>query len=79
MSADESRTAAKLSDREMAILRGAATYGISDVTGDYYQLGGHGCVPVRFHPGTLRKLQRRGLVVHDGYWKATDLGKSILA
>jgi hypothetical protein len=69
----------KLTDRERKIVRGAVDYGLSDVGGDYYQLGGHGCVPVRYHPDTLRSLERRGLVVRRGYWAATDVGRAAVA
>lgn len=68
----------KLTARELAILRGAFSYGISDVGGQYYQLGGHGIVQVRFHPSTLANMERKGVLTRRGYWTATKLGASIL-
>lgn len=68
----------KLTSRELMILKGAADYGLSDIRCTYYQLGGYGHVPVRYHPATLRSLAHRGLVEHDHYWKATAAGRKYL-
>lgn len=53
--------------------------GLSDIGGAYYQLGGHGYVPVRFHPDTLPNMARRGWLMRAGYWKATINGRAIVA
>ena len=68
----------KLTSRELMILKGAADHGLSSHGGEYYRLGGHGCVPVRYHPGTLPSLVRRGLVERGPYWRATAAGRKYL-
>ncbi|GBQ77205.1 hypothetical protein AA14337_0749 [Acetobacter malorum DSM 14337] len=67
-----------VTEREVAILRGADKYGITVVKNQYYQVGGHGNVPVRYNASTLYALERRGLLVHDGVWRATDAGRAVL-
>lgn len=69
----------KLKPRELKLLEAAVKYGISDLTNQYYCLGGHGMVPVRFHWLTLPNMAKRGLVVHESYWKGTEKGAALLA
>lgn len=66
----------KLTPREIQIVEAACQYGLCVTGGVYYRLGGHGDVPVRFHPATLRNLQARGLIEHRGYWQGTDAGRA---
>ena len=65
----------KLTDREKTIILAANKYALSDQGDTFYQLGGHGNVPVRYNCRTLPQLRKRGFVVRvDGYWKATEAG-----
>jgi hypothetical protein len=73
-------TDVKLTDREITLLRECAKYNISTVSGDYYRLGGFGCVPIKFSAKSLPSLQSRGLVDNaKGYWKTTEAGLAELA
>lgn len=68
----------RLTERDILLLKAASRYEISDFGGRYYQLGGHGNVPIRYNHRTLPNLEREGYVAYDGCWKATDVGKAYL-
>jgi hypothetical protein len=69
----------RLTERERLILVGAEKYCLAETGGEYYQLGGNGCVPVRYNLATLPKLARRGLVSRDqGVWRITEKGSAAL-
>lgn len=63
----------KLTERQVALLREAERYVISETGNDYYRVGGHGTVPIRYDYRSFRKLRDMGLVEHkDGGWQATS-------
>jgi hypothetical protein len=66
----------RLTERDILLLKAASQYHISDSDGTYYQLGGHGNVPIRYNPLTLPNLRKEGYVTYEGYWKTTDVGKA---
>lgn len=70
--------AANLTDREVAIIRGADRHGVTVVRNKYYQVGGHGIIPVQYHPATLFALQRINLLTNDGVWRTTRTGRDVL-
>jgi hypothetical protein len=42
---------------------------------DYYRLGGHGTVSMRYDFRTLRTLEKLGLIEQKGGWRATEKGR----
>ena len=66
-------------EREIVLLREGTQYGLSDSGGQYYRLGGHGVISLRFHPFTLSKMERRGWMAREqGVWRTTQLGRDAL-
>jgi hypothetical protein len=71
-----------ITPREKILLNACCQYSIYDDRSRklYYQLGGHGHVPIRYHPNTLYKLRGLGLVTDSSEgWKATEKGKQVNA
>ena len=71
----------KITPHQLALLRECCQYSISEMSSDneWYRLGGHGNVPLRFDSRTMPALLRAGLVRYDGYYKATDAGCELVA
>lgn len=72
------RLLARMSEREKTLLKECCEYAICTVGKEYYRLGGHGHVPLRYHDATLYKLQKLGLVENHSYWKATQKGQDLM-
>lgn len=70
-----------LSPNQITLLRAATRYAIMDDWNRnvFYQLGGHGYVPIRYNRDTLRVLVNRGFVTSGSAAQATEAGKRHLA
>lgn len=70
-----------LSANQVTLLRAAAQYAIMDdwTRREFYQLGGHGYVSIRYNRDTLRVLVNRGFVTSGSAAQATEAGKAYLA
>lgn len=68
----------RMSEREKTLLNECCKYAICTVGNQYYRLGGHGHVPLRWNYATLRNLEKAGLVEYIGYWKATQKGQDLM-
>jgi hypothetical protein len=69
----------KLTERHLELLRAIRYGAVTEISGEYYRLGGHGHVNVRYHRATLPNMARAGLVRRDGsIYYSTDAGLSAL-
>ncbi len=69
----------KLTNRQRILLREASIRRISDLSGDYYRVGGYGTIPIRYDGRSYPVLQRLGLVEYSsGGYAATEAGRSAL-
>lgn len=65
----------KLTEREETLLLAAIDHTLYDTGRDYYLLGGHGIIGVRYDFRTIGSLQKRGLLIKcPGGWTTTDKG-----
>lgn len=70
-----------LSPNQVTLLRAATKYAIMDDWNrrEFYQLGGHGYVPIRYSRDTMLALVNRGFVTSGSAATATEAGKRHLA
>lgn len=67
----------KLTDRQFQLLGECCNFAIQEsiVGKNYYRLGGHGMVSMRYDYRTSLILKKLGLIEDSGCLKATDKGK----
>ena len=71
----------RLSHHQLALLRECCRYSISEWSSknQWYRLGGHGTVPLRYNQNTMQILHAKDLVEYKGYYTATYDGRKLVA
>lgn len=65
-----------LSEREKTILRALLRHNaLTNTGGEYYLIGGHGTIPIRYNMWTLPNMVAKGLLNNEHYYSLTELGR----